>query len=201
MPTVYDLKPKFQSLLRPLVRFLAAIGLTANSLTVGAFGLSMAGGLWIYAHRETSSSVWILPLILFVRMALNAMDGMLAKEHNQKSNLGACLNELGDVCSDVALYLPLAFISEFEPHLVVALVLVGVIVEFSGLLAHAVGVARRYDGPMGKSDRAFWIGCLCLGVSVFHLGQWMVSGGLSLMILLSLVTISNRIKRALEATV
>jgi CDP-diacylglycerol--glycerol-3-phosphate 3-phosphatidyltransferase len=40
-------------------------------------------------------------------MALNAIDGMLAKEFALKSRLGAMLNELGDVFSDAALYLPL----------------------------------------------------------------------------------------------
>jgi CDP-diacylglycerol--glycerol-3-phosphate 3-phosphatidyltransferase len=35
-------------------------------------------------------------------MALNAIDGMLAREHDMQSPLGAMLNELGDVLSDVA---------------------------------------------------------------------------------------------------
>ena len=40
-------------------------------------------------------------------MALNAIDGMLAREFNQKSRLGGYLNEITDVVSDAALYLPL----------------------------------------------------------------------------------------------
>ena len=38
-------------------------------------------------------------MVLFLRMALNAIDGMLAREFNQKTNLGAYLNELTDVIS------------------------------------------------------------------------------------------------------
>ena len=49
-----------------------------------------------------------LPPVLLARMALNAVDGMLAREHAMQSALGAILNELGDVLSDTALYLPLA---------------------------------------------------------------------------------------------
>ena len=37
MPTIYQLKPAFQNLLRPLVRSLAAAGVTANQVTVAAF--------------------------------------------------------------------------------------------------------------------------------------------------------------------
>ena len=39
MPSVYDIKPRFQALLRPLVRRLAAAGTTANQVTVAAMQL------------------------------------------------------------------------------------------------------------------------------------------------------------------
>ena len=47
-------------------------------------------------------------------MALNAIDGMLAREFNQKSRLGGYLNEITDVVSDAALYLPFAFVAPFN---------------------------------------------------------------------------------------
>jgi CDP-diacylglycerol--glycerol-3-phosphate 3-phosphatidyltransferase len=47
-------------------------------------------------------------------MALNAIDGMLAREHGQASRLGAVLNELGDVVADAGLYLPLALTTVFS---------------------------------------------------------------------------------------
>ncbi len=46
-------------------------------------------------------------------MALNAIDGMLAREFNQQSTLGAILNEVGDIISDAALYLALLFVRRF----------------------------------------------------------------------------------------
>ncbi|MGV2390784.1 MAG UNVERIFIED_CONTAM: CDP-alcohol phosphatidyltransferase family protein [Microcystis novacekii LVE1205-3] len=42
----------------------------------------------------------LMPLVLFMRIALNAIDGMLARDYNQKTSLGTILNELGDVISD-----------------------------------------------------------------------------------------------------
>ena len=47
-------------------------------------------------------------------MALNAIDGMLAREFNQKSRLGGYLNEITDVVSDGALYLFFAFVTPFD---------------------------------------------------------------------------------------
>ena len=61
--------------------------------------LSFATGLAIF-HFRSMRVLLLLPAVLFLRMALNAIDGMLAREHNQKSALGAILNELGDVFSD-----------------------------------------------------------------------------------------------------
>ena len=42
--TIYELKPRFQALLRPLVGWLATHGVTANQVTIAAAGLSIAAG-------------------------------------------------------------------------------------------------------------------------------------------------------------
>ena len=104
----------------------------------------------------------LIPLWLFLRMALNAIDGMLAREFGQKSRLGAYLNELGDVVSDAALYLPFALLPPFAALWIGIVIVLAVISEFAGVLGPAVGASRRYDGPMGKSDRAFVFGALGL---------------------------------------
>ena len=57
---------------------------------------------------------WLLPIWLFLRMALNAIDGMLAREFQQQSALGGYLNEITDVVADAALYLPFAFVAPFQ---------------------------------------------------------------------------------------
>jgi CDP-diacylglycerol--glycerol-3-phosphate 3-phosphatidyltransferase len=99
MPSVYQLKPAFQSLLRPIVNWLVRIGVTANQVTIAALLLSLSIG-HVIARTHGGLSLLLLPVVLFLRMALNAMDGMLAREHNQKSALGAILNELVDVVAD-----------------------------------------------------------------------------------------------------
>ena len=108
MASIYDIKPAFQNLLRPLTRSLAADGVTANQVTILAAIFSIAVGACIFWQPLARWPLLVLPAFLFVRMALNAIDGMLAREHGQKSPLGAILNEIGDVVADTALYLPLA---------------------------------------------------------------------------------------------
>ncbi|MFT6987551.1 MAG: CDP-diacylglycerol--glycerol-3-phosphate 3-phosphatidyltransferase, partial [Psychromonas sp.] len=94
MLTIYDLKPKFQDLLRPIVVALANKGVSANQVTWFAMLLSLLCGAVIYLSNGVFWSLLLLPFVLFIRMALNAIDGMLAREHNMKTKKGAMLNEM-----------------------------------------------------------------------------------------------------------
>lgn len=198
MASVYDLKPRFQALLRPVTQRLAAAGVTANQVTVAALLLSVVVGVLIAIFADARWPLLLLPLTLFVRMALNAIDGMLAREHDMQSSLGALLNELSDVLSDAALYLPLCWVIGLSPVLVVVIVVLAIIAEMTGVVAIQVGASRRYDGPMGKSDRAFVFGLLglLLGLGINPV-PW-ANVLLALVALLSLVTILNRGRRALQ---
>lgn len=198
MASIYDIKPQFQALLRPATNRLAAWGVTANQVTVAAAVLSLVVGVVIAVAQPNYRVLLLLPVVLLVRMALNAVDGMLAREHNQKSSLGAILNELGDVISDAGLYLSLATVAGVRPVLVVLLVLLAILSELAGVVAVQIDASRRYEGPMGKSDRAFVIGALGLalglGVAPGPWTDWLLIGMSALIVF----TIYNRCRRALR---
>jgi CDP-diacylglycerol--glycerol-3-phosphate 3-phosphatidyltransferase len=164
--TLYDLKPRFQALLRPLVAKLAAAGVTANQVTLAACAVSIAVGAFVLANAQARWPFLLIPAWMAVRMALNAVDGMLAREFGQKSALGAYLNELTDVVADAALVVPFAAVAPFGPASVGAVVLLAALSEMAGALGPTVGATRRYDGPMGKSDRAAVFGALGLWAGV-----------------------------------
>ena len=197
MATIYDLKPRFQALLRPVCGALARAGVSANQVTVAAAMLSAAGGAAILWQPEARWPLLALPVVLFLRMALNAIDGMLAREYDMKSRLGAVLNELGDVVADAMLYLPLAAVPGVSGWIVAGLVMTGILVEMTGIVGVQIGASRRYDGPVGKSDRAFVFGLLAflLGIGV-EAGVW-TDILLGLALALSGVTVVNRARRAL----
>jgi CDP-diacylglycerol--glycerol-3-phosphate 3-phosphatidyltransferase len=140
----------------------------------------------------------LLPLFLLLRMALNAIDGMLAREFGQQSPLGAILNEVGDVVSDSALYAPFALLPGVAPLWLAIVIFLAGLSELVGVLGQVIGAGRRYDGPMGKSDRALVFGALGLlfGLGVPLFAWWSIIFGL--MIALLLATIGNRIRQALR---
>ncbi len=197
--TIYDLKPKFQALLRPVVTTLYKRGITPNQVTWAALILSIVTGILVAATKGAAWTLLLVPFVMFVRMALNAIDGILAKEHNMTSDMGAMLNELGDVISDAALYLPLAFIPGISPVLVVLFVVVGLLSEVAGILGAVIGGTRRYDGPMGKSDRAFVVGLLALLIGMGITPGWWTDALLLLSIVLGMLTVLNRAKRGLAS--
>ena len=195
--TIYDLKPAFQRLLRPACNALAKAGATANQVTVAATLLSVATGAALVIGHADRRVLLLVPVVLLMRMALNAIDGMLAREHGMQSALGGMLNELGDVISDIALYLPFGLIGGLSPVAVSATVVFAVLGETAGVAAVQIGASRRYDGPMGKSDRAFAFGLLAalLG-SGLEPGGW-ANAGLWLVAILSAATVVNRARAAL----
>ena len=198
MTSIYALKPAFQGWLRPTTSLLARVGVTANQITTLAAAVSVAYGGIIYLKKEQPKWLLLLPVVLFIRMALNAMDGMLAREHHMKSNLGVILNELGDVISDAALYSPLAFLPGFSPEAITVIVFLSLLCEMSGIIGIQFGASRRYDGPMGKSDRAVLFGgaAVLVGFEV-AIKSWIkyLEYGC---ILLLWVTIVNRTRNALN---
>ena len=129
--TLYALKPRFQSLLRPGVAALARLGVTANQVTVAACAISVALGA-LLAFTPTPTLFLLLPAWMLLRMALNAVDGMLAREFGQQSRLGGYLNELTDVIADSALFLPFALVAPFAPAWVVGIVLLAIPSEYAG---------------------------------------------------------------------
>jgi CDP-diacylglycerol--glycerol-3-phosphate 3-phosphatidyltransferase len=197
--STYLLKSRFQSLLRPLAAWLYRAGVTANQITIGACLISLALGAAAILLPDRNYLFLLISFWCLMRMVANALDGMLAREYGQATRPGAVLNELGDVISDIALYLPFAFVADSQPWLVGAVIALAVISEFTGLLGAAMGGARRYDGPMGKSDRALVFGVVALlhgcglALAAFVNVVWACTG------VLLLLTVYNRARSAIAA--
>ena len=68
----------------------------------------------------------------------------------------------------------------------------------AGVVAVQVGASRRYDGPMGKSDRAFVFGLLGLLIGLGIDLQWWANAGLAIVALLAAWTVVNRVVRGLR---
>ncbi|PTJ45960.1 CDP-alcohol phosphatidyltransferase family protein [Mammaliicoccus sciuri] len=196
--SIYEIKPKFQQLLMPIVDWMRKIGMTPNQVTILALLLSIVTGIILSIFHENKWIYILMPIVMFVRMALNAIDGVMAKKYQMKSHLGLLLNELGDVISDLFLFIPFVFIAEDYGIGIMLFISLSIISEMAGVTVQVIGSSRRYDGPMGKSDRAFIVGFISILIFVhlniipyLHFVFYICS-------ILMLINIYNRITKGLK---
>lgn len=197
MISIYKIKPQFQKALIPILTYFHKKNITANQITVTACILSLLIGLLFWFSNDNRWFLLALPIGLLVRMALNALDGMMARIYHQTSKKGELLNELGDIVSDVLVFFPLIKYQPQSIYLVFIFIIMSIINEFAGIMGKVIANQRRYDGPMGKSDRAFVLGLYGIlgfcGISIAPYATWIFS------ILIGLLIVSTwiRIKKSL----
>lgn len=168
--------------------------MTPNAVTLAALSLALGAALVLWPGAR--SVLAAVPAVLLLRLALNALDGMMARAGGLKTKLGLALNEVGDIVADAAIYLPLALALGAHPLLAGGFVLLAAASEAAGLCGTATGAGRRYDGPFGKSDRAAALALLALaaapGVSLAGWIDWVFAA----LAALAVLTTVNRVLRA-----
>jgi CDP-diacylglycerol--glycerol-3-phosphate 3-phosphatidyltransferase len=199
MISVYKLKPKFQQLLNPILILFRRIGISPNHITVFSVLFSVLIGYILWLAQENSLFYLFVALGLLFRMMLNALDGMMAKKYNLQSKTGEVLNEVGDILSDIAIYFPFIYFEGITLEYVIGFLLLSVINEFCGLLAKIISGERRYDGPMGKSDRALLVGLICIALffsnSILIYIDYLFIIAMIMMLISSLLRLTKSIKR------
>lgn len=198
--SLYALKPAFSRLLSPAIEGLFARGVTPNGVTWSAVGLSavIGGGIAAaYVLTGRAELFLLLPLAQLFRMALNAIDGAMARRYNLQSDAGAMLNECSDVVNDALIALPFFLVSGLSPTLLAAFLFVSFFGEFVGVLAWAVRGERRYDGPLSKADRALAMSVLAGAIGFgLSLKLW-ADVFVACLLVLAAVTVVRRVRAAL----
>lgn len=197
MASLYELKPRFQVLLRPASRALLAAGMTPNAVTLAALILSVTLGAALALWPASPWALAAVPVVLFLRMTLNALDGMMARAGNRETKLGLVLNEAGDILADASIYFPFALAAGVHPLLAGGFVVLAGAAEAAGIRGYATGAGRRYDGPLGKSDRAAAIGVLAIAAAMgIPLASWIGWTFAALTALAALVAVNRTLKVA-----
>ncbi len=197
--SLYLLKPRFQRLLRPAVDGLARAGVSPNAVTTSAIVLSLAVAAGVPgAAAEVGGLAFLaLPAAQLLRMALNAVDGEIARRHRRSTRAGAVLNEAGDALNAALFVVPFLFVPAVPASGVVLLAAACVASEYAGVLAWAVTGVRRYDGPLGKADQALATSGLALWVAAGTPGPAGLGTALvGALVVLAVITAGRRLRLA-----
>jgi phosphatidylglycerophosphate synthase len=191
-----DTKPLLERLFRPTALLLSRLGIRPNALTLASLANSTLAGALVLAFPTATWPLSALLMALLARLALNHMDGIIARERGMKTPLGGLLNELATPSEDMALYLPLAARPGMPASLIVCAVMLCALVEVAGRSSLAIGGARRYDGPMSKVVRGMFFGAIVLDVAFSLAPALSAPAMLTLILCLLAVTAWNRLSRA-----
>lgn len=198
MKSLRDYRTQFIKLLEPFAAYMDDRGVTPVQLMLGSAAMTLVAGLLIAAAAPTQLIFAILPLVLFLRLALNATDDILVKEHKKESKIAFYIGELGDVFSDIVLYLPFIFIPGISQILVIFSIFGAIFTEFAGVLSLQFGKIRRYEGPMGKVDRAVAFSFVAVIYGFDILGVGWINFFLTIIFLAEAMTIYNRVMLAIS---
>jgi CDP-diacylglycerol--glycerol-3-phosphate 3-phosphatidyltransferase len=197
--STYAIKPRFQRFLIPARNWLVKHGFTANQITVFACLLCVAYALVLAGPIGRHTSLTFLPLILLLRMMLNALDGMVASHTGSQTAVGSVLNEVGDVIADTALLSAFILVAPHLHDTLIVLIVISLLIEFLGLAVHQAVRIRPQDGPFGKSDRAFFLGALALLILFFPERAGLHFTWTGVGVILGLMTFRNRFRHANKA--
>lgn len=190
---IYSIKPKFQKVLSPIKTLLIRLKVHPTYINFAALIVSIIAGYVFYKSSFNFLLLLLIPLLAFIRTALNALDGLVARELKVKNQQwGEVLNEFIDRLSDVAFFLGIAFFSSTNAFLVFITLISILLVSYLGILGKAAGGKRIYSGLMGKADRMFYVSVAAVLIIILK-NPIIINYLLIFIFFLSIITIVQRI--------
>lgn len=198
---IYGIKPWFRQQLQPLIKLLWNVH--PDVLTWSAVVLSCVAGVLLYLSFWTPWLAFVVIPLLFIRLALNALDGLLAQQTGKARVAGEVLNEMTDRIADVAIFIGLTMCQLTDKFIGFVAIISILMVSYTGILGKAVGAERIYSGVLGKADRMIYLMVVCLVYGLYpdfgFMGYSTYSWLLIIFIPLACVTILQRLLRILAA--
>jgi phosphatidylglycerophosphate synthase len=201
---LYDAKPKFRAALSPIAGALS--WLHPDAITLAGLAASGAALACVALGATAGGRGWLLfvPVLLGIRIACNALDGLVAQQTGQARAFGEVVNEGVDRLSDALLFLGLALTrwASWPAAAVAAVAILGA--SYVGTLGKAVGAGRQYGGWFGKADRMLWYGATAVAAWAHGLHPVTIGGVhfrsvfdvlLAASALLAVLTIVQRVAR------
>src|SRR5688500_5397155 len=148
------------------------------------------------------------PLLCYLRVWCNMLDGIVALASGKASARGEILNDLPDRISDVVIFIGAAHSGWMNPLIGYWAAIFALLTAYVGMFGQAVGVHREFSGVMSKPWRLVmlhigaWVTLACLWWN----GGWVRFGSLTVLDWACLIVIAGclqtmviRLKRIMAA--
>ncbi|MEX0777590.1 MAG: hypothetical protein WD042_17940 [Phycisphaeraceae bacterium] len=133
-----------------------------DTISCASMVFAAAAALGFYYATDFPWLLLAAPLLCYVRLWLNMLDGMVAQAAGKASRRGEIFNDLPDRVSDILIFAGVAHSGLCNPFLAYWAALLAVMTAYVGTLGQAVAGHREFAGIMSKPWR----------MVVLHLGAW-----------------------------
>ncbi len=158
--------------LDPVVTWLARRRVSPDAITLAAIPVSLVGGGCLLASPGVPVALVAVPVLAGLRLALNLLDGALARRTDRLHPRGELFNEVGDRIADIAFLAPVAFLPGADVATVLVGVLVAVLASYVGIASRAAGGRRLYRGILSKPGRMVLVGVFAVAAFIAGPEAW-----------------------------
>ena len=170
--TVTEYKPKsrrpiataFRRTATIAVKFCVRHNIHPDAVSYSSIVASLVAGTCFYFSGRLPVLLIIAPLLCYLRLWLNMLDGMVALASGKASPRGEILNDLPDRLSDILIFAGVAHSGLCHPLIAYWAIILALMTAYVGTLGQAVGVQREFSGIMSKPWR----------MVVLHVGAWIM---------------------------
>jgi len=141
-------------------RWLAARGVTPNSISIGGFVASLAAGASLAFSSEVNQpTMWLVIAcaLILARGMCNMLDGMVAVSTGKASRGGELFNEVPDRLSDAVTLVGAGYAVGGIPELGYIAAVAAIFTAYVRVQGCALGISADFGGPMAKTHRMFVI--------------------------------------------
>jgi len=152
---LYVWKFPFREVLKPLAKALR--GVNPDLVSYLAVVVAFFTGVCFYFAGDQPFLLIGAIVLIFLRMILNTLDGVMAIEINKSGPEGEIVNALPDRYSDIFVMLGIAFSPYCNVYLGAIASISVLLVSYTGMMGKAIGVSWQHSGPLGKVERLILI--------------------------------------------
>ena len=152
----------FRSTARFATALCVRLGVHPDLISYASIGAAAGAAFCFWKSGSHPSLLIAAPLLCYLRLWFNMLDGMIALASGKASWRGEILNDLPDRISDVLIFAGVAHSGWMNPFLGYWAAIFALLAAYVGMFGQAVGVQREFSGVMSKPWR----------MVVLHLGAW-----------------------------
>jgi phosphatidylglycerophosphate synthase len=153
----------FRATAQSATQFCIRAGIHPDVISYLSIVAAVAAAICFWKSSVHTSLLIVAPLLCYLRLWCNMLDGMVAVAAGKASVRGEIVNDLPDRVSDVVIFIGVAHSGWVNPFLGYWTAIFALLTAYAGLFGQALGVQREFSGIMSKPWR----------MVALHIGAWL----------------------------